>query len=175
MYFRQLTKRKSIECYKNEAKEDNSKQAFCWHSNVWIIAVQSSVLVQSVGLWSEPSWPSCLYEWTDTSSDWWSGLLVHTYPSLHLCLSAPPVGAQMIRVSFHKGAVASLVWASACVWFFCVHRTEIDRVTHSHFLTWTSSLPHPPVPCNNKPPYPSNLTFSVYPLHTPVSSSLGAA
>lgn len=30
MYFRQLSKRKSIEYYKREAKEDNCKKLFCW-------------------------------------------------------------------------------------------------------------------------------------------------
>lgn len=61
MYFRQFTKRKPIQHYKLEAKEDNSKKAFS--------GVLTSVSEcgpespgQSLGLWDKPNWSSCFYK-----------------------------------------------------------------------------------------------------------------
>lgn len=107
--------------------------------------------IWSLNLWSKPSRPSCVYEWMDTCHLWpVSGLLVHmSSSSLYPCLSLPPEGTQVIRVSY-KGVAAKFRLASAWVWLLQVYRTETDRVTHSHFLTWTPFLVHLVAPLTSK-------------------------
>lgn len=123
---------------------------WCLSYSVW-----SSVWAWPLGPWGKPSWPSCLYEQTPLSSDWWVGSWsTHTSPA--------PLPQCTFYGNPDSQGVLPQRYSSWVLMGKCIGLAEPDRVTHSHFLTWTPSLPHPTVPSTSKvPSYPSNPTFSI--------------